>query len=133
MPTLGAARGVRARRARPVASPVRCLLRHAALRGWAGVLATMKAWWGSMAPPTGEARVVLLEADDAMLARMKMHRLKLWRAGEQVLILPLRDSMPEAKLPKNRVLTREELESVNASTVGEEIEAGRWPAEPESG
>lgn len=89
----------------------------------------MKTFWISMAPPEPPARVVLLDAEDAVLARVKMHAMKLYQRGDQVLILEIPEHMAEHKLPRNRVLTREELESVDASTVGEEIAAGRWPTE----
>ena len=70
----------------------------------------MKTWWVSMAPPTGEARVVLIDAIGEAFARLRMHQLRLYRDGDQVLILELPEHFPEAKLPRNRVLA-----------------AGRWP------
>ncbi len=91
----------------------------------------MKTFWVSMAPPEPPARVVLLDAEDAVLARVKMHAMKLYQRGDQVLILEIPEHMPEHKLPRNRVLTREELDSVNASTIGEAIATGRWPTEQE--
>jgi hypothetical protein len=77
----------------------------------------MKTYWVSMAPPEGEARVVLVDAIGGAFARLKMHQLRLYRDGDQVLILELPEHVQEAKLPRDRVLTKEELESVDASTL----------------
>lgn len=87
----------------------------------------MKTFWVSMAPPEGAARVVLLDAEDGVVARVRMHAMKLYRKGDQVLILEIPPHMPEYELPRNRLLTEEELRSVDASTIGEEMDAGRWP------
>ena len=59
----------------------------------------MAVFWLSFASETGPARVVLLDAADEILARVKAHSMKLCRPGDQLLILPIPDDWPEAQPP----------------------------------
>ena len=81
-------------------------------------LAPMAVFWLSFAPETGPSRVFLLDAADEVVARVKAHSMKLYRPGDQLLILPIPDDWPEAALPRDRELTEEELESVEAENLG---------------
>lgn len=88
----------------------------------------MKTYWVSMAAEDGTARVVLLDAIGEGFARLKLHRDGFYRDGDQVLILELPESFPEHGLPRNRVLTPEELQSV-ARDVWPHL-CAQWPDEP---
>lgn len=78
----------------------------------------MKTFWLSFAPEKGPSRVVLLDGADEVVARVKAHTMKLYRPGDQLLILEIPDDWPEAlTLPRNRELTEEELAGVEAETL----------------
>jgi hypothetical protein len=75
----------------------------------------MPVFWLSFAPETGPGRVFVLDAADEVVARVKAHSMKLYRPGDQLLIiLHIPDDWPEAQLPRNRELTEAELASVEA-------------------
>ena len=80
----------------------------------------MKTFWLSFAEADGKtARVYLLDATDEILARVEAHRRKLYRPGDQLLIIEVPPGEPEHALPGDRWLTDEELRSVDAAKLGD--------------
>lgn len=80
----------------------------------------MKTFWLSFAEADGKtARVYLLDATDEILARVMAHQRKLYRPGDQLLIIEVPPTEAEHALPRNRWLTEEELRSVDAAKLGD--------------
>lgn len=78
----------------------------------------MKTFWISFAGAES-TRVCLLDAPDEIVARVQAHARKLYRPGDQLLILEIPPDMAEHALPRNRWLTEDELKSVEAETLGD--------------
>lgn len=82
--------------------------------------ATMKTYWISMAPTKGgKARTVLVDAPDPKAANLRVHRLGLYQSGDEFYIIPIPPGEREHSLPRDRLLTEDELRSVGAVTLGE--------------
>lgn len=82
----------------------------------------MKTFWLSFAEADRvTARVYLLEAKDEVLARLMAHQRRLYRPGDQLMIIEIPHTEPEWHLPRNRWLTAEELSAVGASKLGDEL------------
>ena len=80
----------------------------------------MKTFWLSFVEADGKtARVYLLDATDEILARVEAHRRRLYRPGDQLLIIEVPPGEPEHGLPRDRWLTDEELRSVDAAKLGD--------------
>jgi hypothetical protein len=79
----------------------------------------MKTFWISMAPQQGKARTVLVDAESSHEANSKVHRLGLYKPGDEFYIIELPADTIEHTLPRNRVCTEDELRSVGACTLGE--------------
>lgn len=80
----------------------------------------MKTFWLSFCPEGGPGRVVLLDAEDEVVARLEAHLMKLYRPGDQLLIIEMTGAhADELALPRNRELTEEELASVQAVVLGD--------------
>ncbi len=79
----------------------------------------MATYWLSFAPESGPSRVVLLDGADEVVVRVKAHKMKLYRPGDQLLILEIPPGKPELDLPRNRELTESELASVGAELLGD--------------
>ena len=91
-------------------------MREVAEEGEEGAL---KTWWVSLAPPKGKARVVIVDSLTMMSANAKVHRLGLYRQGDESYIVCIPPTEAEHALPRDRVLTEDELLSVNAASAGE--------------
>lgn len=79
----------------------------------------MKTFWISMAPPKGKGRTVLVDAKDAKDANLKVHLLGLYRKGDEFYIVEIPPTELEYTLPRDRLVTDEELRGVGAVTLGE--------------
>lgn len=81
----------------------------------------MKTFWLSFAEADGKtARVYLLDATDEILARVEAHRRRLYRPGDQLLIIELPPTeLKYHALPRDRWLTDDELHSVQAMKLGD--------------
>ena len=79
----------------------------------------MKTYWVSMAPPEGKGRVVLVDAESVMEANSKVHRLGLYRQGDEFYIVEIPSTEVEHTLPRDRLITEDERLSVGACTLGD--------------
>ncbi len=78
----------------------------------------MKTFWVSMAS-NGKGRLVLVDAEDAMAANQKVHQLGFYRQGDEFYIVEIPPTELEHTLPRERLITDEELRGVGAVTLGE--------------
>ena len=80
----------------------------------------MPTFWLSFAPPVdhGPGRVAMIDADSERDASLKAHILGLVNRGDETLILEMPEDAEELALPRNRILTVEELKSVGAQLLG---------------
>jgi hypothetical protein len=72
----------------------------------------MKTFWCSMAPETGPARVVLVDAESEEQAGL--HQARFVKPGDETLIIEIPPEELEYRLPRNRVLSDDELRDVGA-------------------
>lgn len=79
----------------------------------------VETYWISMAPDAGASRVVLIDAISRHHAVARIHELGLYVKGEEFLVFVIPQEEPELGLPRDRVLTVEELESVGAKKLGD--------------
>jgi hypothetical protein len=80
----------------------------------------MKTFWISMGKPHGgKGRVALVDAETAHLARARGHQLGLYEQGDEFYIVEIPPTELEWTLPRDRIVTEEELRAVGACTVGE--------------
>lgn len=86
----------------------------------------MKTFWLSFAADEGRGgRVVLVDAESAREAADASF---LWvQAGDETLVLEIPPGVPEFRLPRNRVLTEEEIRGVGALQIDEAREQGLVP------
>lgn len=77
----------------------------------------MKTFWCSMAPETGPARVVLVDAEsEGEAARLQA---RFVRPGDETLLFEIPPEEPEYQLPRGRVLVDDELRAVGAVLLGD--------------
>lgn len=79
----------------------------------------MKTFWISMASPEGKGRLVLVDAETPEGANEAVHRLGLYRQGDEFYIVEIPPTEIEYSLPRNRLITEEERLSVGAVNLGE--------------
>jgi hypothetical protein len=72
-----------------------------------------------MAQASGRARTVIVDAEDPKAANAKVHRLGLYRQGDEFYIVEIPPTELEYTLPRDRLVTDEELRAVGACTLGE--------------
>lgn len=77
----------------------------------------MGIYWLSIAPERGKSRVVLTEAASAKEATDKCMRFVL--PGGETCVIEVPAEEPEAQLPRDRVLSDEELRGVGAVLLGD--------------
>lgn len=85
----------------------------------------LKTFWLSFAAEDGTGRVVLVDAASAQEAADAS---SLWaKAGDETLVVEIPPETSEFTLPRNRVLTEEEIRGVGALQIGEAREQGLVP------
>jgi hypothetical protein len=76
----------------------------------------MPMYWLSMAPEDGPGRVAIVDAGSPAEAHQRALALRLPLPGDEILILMTPDGEPGRALPRDRILTQEELDSVGAES-----------------
>lgn len=79
----------------------------------------MNTYWVSLAPETGRARVVIVDAISKGMARIKVVELGLLKPDDEWFVAKIPPGEPELGLPRDRVITDEELLAVGAVSMSD--------------
>ena len=69
----------------------------------------MKTFWLSFAPEAGPGKVILVDAETTQEAHAAAHGLGAYSPGDETLIFEIPEGTDEHRLPRNRVLTLDEI------------------------